>query len=99
MRPQAVGDLASNAAHVWVNRGQVDRDSRMLDRPRVEERHHQTELVVLARKVERRAILPAVPDRANRLDIFAHPWPRRRPGHAVAALDMSLHLRTKPQRE
>src|SRR5262249_16636409 len=48
---------------------------------------------------ERRTILPGVPDRADGLNIFTHPWPRSRPGHAVAALDMALHLRAKPERE
>src|SRR5579864_8757572 len=99
MRPQAVGDLAGNTAHIWVDRGEMNRDPWMLDRTRIEERHHETKLIVLAREVERRAILPAVPDRAERLDIFAHPWPRSRPGHAIAAFDMALHLRAKPQCE
>ena len=99
MDTDAVGDFASDAAHDGIHGGHMDRDLGMLDRSRIEQRHHQVDVVVLALHVQRHAVLPAVPDRANGRHILAHPWAGRRPGEAVATLDMRLHLRAEAERE
>ena len=99
MGAQAVGDLAHDPAHQRIDRGQLDRNARMLDGAGIEQRHREIDVVVRALHVELGAVLPAVPDGAHRGDIFADPRPGGRPGHAVAALDMRLDLRAEPQRE
>ena len=99
MGADAVGDLAGDLAHVRVDRGELDRDLGMLDRRRREQRHHQAELVMLAPEIELGPVLPALPDRPQRADIFAHPRAGRRPLHAVAALDMAFDLGAEAQRE
>jgi hypothetical protein len=53
----AVRHFAGDAAHDPVDRRQVDRDQRVLDRARIEQGHHQVDAVVLALDVERRAAL------------------------------------------
>ena len=76
------------------------RNLRVLDRPRVEERRHQRELVVLAPERRPRAVLPVVPDRADHLDVLAQPRPRRRvPRRPVATDVVALHLRPQPEQE
>ena len=99
MEPDALGHFARHPAHQRIHRRDMDRDVGMFDRPRIEQRHHQVDGVVLALDVERRAGLPVRPDRAHGLHILAHPQAGGRPREAIAPLDMSLHLRAQPQRE
>ena len=71
----------------------------MVDRTRIEQRHHQVERVVLALELERRAILPAPPDRPNRTDVVTHPRCRSVPIQAETTLDVGAYLRAQPQHE
>ena len=99
MEPYALGHFARHPAHHRIHRRDMDRDVGMLDRPRIEQRHHQVDVVVRPRDLERRVGLPVRPDRPHRLHILAHPRAGRRPRQAVAPLDMRLHLRAQPQGE
>ena len=91
--------FARHPAHHRIDRGEVDRDVGMLDGAGIEQRHHQIDVVVRPLDVERRALLPMGPDGAHGADVLAHPGPGRRPGQAVAPLDVRLDLRAQPQRE
>ena len=53
MGAQAVGDLAHDLAHEGIDRGELDRDARMLDRAGIEQRHREIDVVVRALHVER----------------------------------------------
>ena len=97
MRPDALGDFTGHLTHQLVHCGEMNGNAGMLDRARIEQRHHQIDVVVRPLDVERRAVLPAIPDRANRTHILAHPRPGGRPGHAEASLDMGLHLRAEAE--
>ena len=44
-------------------------------------------------------MLPRMPHRAHCLDVLAHPRPRWRPAHTVAALDVAAHLCAETERE
>ena len=62
MDVDAVAELAGQTAHVRVDGREIDGNPRVLDRPRVEEGGHQVEAIRGAPEVERRAVLPALPD-------------------------------------
>ena len=63
---KAVAELAREPCDVGIHAGDEDRYLGVLDRTRAEERRHQRVLVELALEIELRAVLPAVPDRAQR---------------------------------
>jgi hypothetical protein len=70
----------------------------MGDRARVEERRHQRQLVILAAEIQRLVGLPGMPQRPDRLDLFAQlAHYGFRPGHAETALDMGFDLGAQPQ--
>jgi hypothetical protein len=77
----------------------VDRDVRVLDRARIEERNHQAQVVVRALEGERRALLPRRPHRAHRPDVVAHPRPGRPVRQAEPPRDVAPHLAAEPQDE
>lgn len=66
---------------------------------RAEHVGHQGVAIELTFELQRLAIVPAIPDRVHRLNIFAHPGCRIAPRHAIAPLDMRLDLRSNPQRK
>ena len=70
-----------------------------VDRRRREVRRHQGEAVMLALVGGLLAGLPAAPDRAQHLDVFAHARRRRRPRHREAPLVVAAHLRAQPDHE
>ncbi len=55
--------------------------------------------IELAAEVERGALVPAPPDRAERQDLLAHARERTRPDGAVALLDVGLHLGAEAEDE
>ena len=73
--------------------------ARQPGRRRRELGRHQREAVVLALVAQRLLLLPAAPDRAQRLDVLAQARHRRAPGHAEAPLVVPLHLRAEPEPE
>ena len=73
--------------------------SGVVDRTRIEHRHHQVECVVLALELEWPAILPAPPDRPHRTDVVTHPRRRSVPIQAETTLDVGAYLRAVPQHE
>src|SRR5262249_60565556 len=77
MDVQAIADLAGDPAHQAIHARDVDRDLRMLDRPRVEERGHEIEAIELAGEVELRPVLPAIPDGPQSEDDLPPPLARR----------------------
>ncbi len=99
VRPDSVGHLPGDRAQPGVDGGEVNRDVRMLDRPGIEQGNHQVEAVVLALEVQPGPVLPAVPYRADRLGVLAHPGGGRVPGDAVAALDVTADLSAESQGE
>ena len=64
----AVGHLAGDAAHVWPDGGDVDRNVGVLDRPWVEQRNHEAEVVVLGFELQRFAELPGLPHRSDGIE-------------------------------
>ncbi len=99
MRPDALGNFARHLTHHRVHGGEMNGNVGMLDRTRIEQGHHQIDVVMRSSYVERRAVLPAIPDHADGPHVLAHPRPGGRPGHAETSLDMGLHLRTQTERE
>lgn len=81
MRADAVADLAGQAAVVRIDRCDFYGDARVIDRTRIELRGHEGEVVVLALELERCAVLPAVPNRAQGENVFAQPRSGRGPLH------------------
>jgi hypothetical protein len=73
MRAQAVGDLADDLAHYRIDRGELDRDVRMLDGAGIEQRHHEVDVVVRSPHIELGAVLPAIPHGTHSLDVLADP--------------------------
>jgi hypothetical protein len=96
---QAVADFTGHTAHVGVDAGDVDGDVRVGDRPRAEERGHEVETVELPLEVEPRAVLPAIPDRAQGLHDLAELRARRFELHREAPLVVALHLRAEAEDE
>ena len=99
MQPDAVGTLPRHRRHVRTDDGDMNRDVGVVDRTRIEQRHHQVERVVLALELEWRAILPAPPDRPHRTDVVTHPRCRSVPIQAETTLDVGAYLRAQPQHE
>src|ERR1700694_5810219 len=98
MRPDTLGDFARHLTHHRVHRRDMDGNVGMLNRARIEQGHHQIDVVMRSPEVGRRAAQPAIPARANRTHVLAHPRPGGRPGHAETSLDMGLHLRAEAKR-
>jgi hypothetical protein len=96
---QAVAHLARDAAHPRVHPGQVHRDARMVDRPRVEERRHEIESIRTALEAQRGAVLPAIPDRPQGSHDLTHARARRLPRDREAPLIVRLHLRAEAHDE
>jgi hypothetical protein len=97
---EAVARFAGQTRQARVNAGNEDGDGGVLDRSRVEERRHEGELVVLAAEVEALAGLPAVPNGAYGLDLFAQlAGGAVGPGQAKAALDVGLDLGAQAEDE
>src|ERR1700733_577176 len=80
MRSETLGDFASHLTHDQVHRREMNGNFRMLDRTRIEQWHHQIDVVMRSPYVERCAVLPTIPDRANSTHVLAHPRRGRRPG-------------------
>ena len=85
--------------HRRPDRGDHHRRRRTVDLRRGEIRRHQREFVVLALVGGFLAGLPAAPDRAQYLDVFAHARRRRGPGNRKAPLVMRPDLRAEPDHE
>ena len=66
-------------------------------RLRGEERRHQRVAVDLAFELQRRAVLPRRPDRADREHHLAHARRRARPRHREPLLDVRLDLRSETE--
>src|SRR5579862_2403948 len=100
MRMQAFAQFAGEPDDVLINAGNVNWYRGKIVARGSEERRHQREVVVLAleRKL-RAAFRPAFENRAQRLKVLAQARHRRFPFRAVAALDMTLHLRAEPEDE
>src|SRR3970282_1491011 len=96
---QSVADLARHLGHVRVDGRDVDGDARVLDGPRVEEGRHEVEAVGLPAKIEPRARLPALPDRAERQHHFAQAWARRLPRDREAPQVVRLDLGAQAEDE
>ncbi len=96
---EPVADLAGHLGHVRIDGRYVDGDARVLDGARVEEGRHEVEAVGLASEVERRAVLPACPDRAERQHHLAQPRPRRLPLEREAPLVVRLDLGAEAEHE
>ena len=94
---EAVGNLTGRTAHARIHPGEVDRDIRVIDGTRVEERVDQLETVELAFVVRARAVLKRVPNRAHAADVVGHARGRVIEGHGETALDVRPYLRTQPQ--
>ena len=99
METYSISDLARHSHHVGANRSNVDRYRRMVDRPRVKQRDHQAQVVVLALEVQLGAVLPAVPHCPHRHDVVAHPRRRSVPIHAEAAPYVATYLRAQSEYE
>ena len=79
-----------------VDGRKVDRDLRVRDRSRIEQRYVQADFIMLAVKRGLFTILPGVPDSVHGLHVFPHPGARGGPFDPVAAFDVGLDLRTEP---
>jgi hypothetical protein len=99
MQPHPVADLAGDPEHRLADGGDRHRHHRQSGRLRREVGRHQGELVVLAPVIELFALLPAAPDRAQRLDIVAQPGCGRAPGDPEPALVVASDLAAEPQHE
>ena len=99
MRPDAVAHLAGHRAHHRVDGSQQHRDVGVVDRSGVEQRDHQVEPVVVVVDGQRHPVLPGPPDGPHGEHVVAHPRCRRSPRHAVATLDVALHLRAQTECE
>src|SRR5499433_240867 len=99
MHVHAVAELARDAAHVGIDRGDHDGDLRMLDGSRVEERRHDVEGVELPLEVQFGAVLPAVPDGPDGPHRLRHLGPRRLELYGEATLVVRLDLAAEPQDE
>ena len=95
----AVALLRRDLEHRRADGGEADARRRRVVGLGHEVRRHQGEAVVLALVVELAVALPRRPDRAHRLDVFAHARRRRRPRHREALLVVRPDLRAEPQRE
>ena len=94
-----VGHLAGHGAHPRTDRRDMDRDVGVIDRARIEERHHQAEVVVLAFELQRSSFLPAGPHRPDRTDGVSHPRRRRVPLHTETPPDVTAHLGAEAEKE
>src|SRR5215467_5522976 len=99
MHVHAVAELARDAAHVGIDRGDHDGDLRMPDWSRVEEWRHDVEGVELPLEVQLGAVLPAVPDGPDGPHRLRHLGPRRLELHGEATLVVRLDLAAEPQDE
>ena len=77
MPSDAVGDLTGNTTHDLVDRSEMDGNVRVVDRARIEQWHHQVDIVMITLDIEFSFVLPAIPDRAHGLNVFPHPWSGR----------------------
>ena len=97
---KAVGGFTGEFDEGRVDARDVDRNVRVFDLTRVEERSHQRQFEMLTTEAEPLAGLPRLPDRAqygDELAQFAHR--RLRPRHAEAPLDVRLDLRAESEDE
>ena len=96
---KAVAQFARQPADVGVHPGDVDGNVRVIDPAWRKRGRHERVSVELALKIQFRAVLPAVPNRAQGEHDLAQLGPRRLPLHAVAALVVALDLGAEPQDE
>ena len=89
----AVAFLGRHFEHRRTHRGDHHRGRRRVDRLGREVRGHQRETIVLALVARPFAGLPAMPDRAQDLHVFAHARRRRGPRHREAPLIVRPDLR------
>ncbi len=102
MAEEAVAHLACDLRHQLADSREEDlRQAEVTEFLRVgrEERGHQCVLVELATELQRRAVLPGVPDRTDGLDHLAHPGCRVAPLHREALGDVRLDLAAQPEHE
>src|SRR5439155_5804181 len=99
MRLDAVGDLCGRAKHPLVDRGEVDRDARVIDRSRIEERRHEVEVIEVALEREAMLVLEGAPDVAERGHVLLDALRRSVVRHGEAALDVRADLRAEPEIE
>ncbi len=99
MGMEALAQLAGELAHAPVHTGDKDWNAMVFVRRRTEKRRHQAELEKLARVIQSRLILPAIPNRAHGENDIAHLVHRPLPFHAEAPLDVTLHLRAEAENE
>ena len=99
MRVKAVAQFTGQPANVGVHPGDVDGDVRVVDPARGKRGRHECVSIEFALKIEFRAVLPAVPNRAQGEHDLAQLGTRRLPLHAVAALIVALDLGADPQDE
>src|SRR5215469_9669420 len=92
MDMQAVADLAGHPAHIGINASDEDGGLRVGYRPRAEEWSHEVEGEELAMESERGAVLPTIPDSADREHHFAQLRSRGFEFDRKAALVVRLHL-------
>src|SRR5258708_35478644 len=100
MRMQAFAKFAGQPDDMFVRARDMNWNVREVVPGRGEEWRHQREIVVLALEGKfRTALRPAFENRAQRLKVLVQARHRSFPLRAVAALDMTLHLRAEAEDE
>ncbi len=94
-----ISHFCRHSAHIRIHRRDLDRDVRMCDGGWGKQRYVEVEVVVIALKLERRAILPTFPDRPDCSDVVAHPGAGSMPRQAETPPDMGAHLSAESEFE
>src|SRR5215210_2826099 len=96
---KAVADLARESGETSVDAGDEDRNLRVFDRARIEERRHEGVPVEFAFEIQWSLALEGLPDRAQGQDVLAQLRSRPVPGHREAAGNVGLDLRAEAEQE
>src|SRR5215204_7216839 len=100
MHMEAVTQFACKPGQTSIHASNVNWNDRMLNGSGVEERRHQCELVILTAIVQLCAVLPAIPQYTDCLNLFTQFTRYRfRPRHTKSSFDVCFHLCAKPKDE